>query len=100
IPAFNSKPNSHKSIGVTIGISSGPVFVVSDVNNNQNVWGPGIILARRIMDLGDDGHILLADNIAEALVNLKEEYRKVIRPVGSGYKIKHGQLLTLYSAFS
>ena len=100
LQAFNAKTTSDKSIGVRIGISSGPVFVVSDVNNNQNVWGPGIILARRIMDLGDDGHILLADNIAEALVNLKEEYRKVIRPVGSGYKIKHGQLLTLYSAFS
>jgi len=98
--AFNAKATSDKAIGVRIGLSSGPVFVVSDVNNNQNVWGPGIILARRIMDLGDNRHILLADNIAEALMNLKDEYREVIRPITTGYKVKHGQLLKLYSAYS
>lgn len=98
--AFNAKATSDKAIGVRIGLSSGPVFVVSDINSNQNVWGPGIILARRVMDLGDDGHILLADNIAEELMNLKDEYRKMIKPLSIGYKIKHGQQLKLYSAYS
>jgi hypothetical protein len=98
--AFNAKATSDRAVGVRIGLSSGPVFVVSDINNNQNVWGPGIILARRVMDLGDNNHILLADNIAEALMNLKDEYRQVIRPIGMGYKIKHGQQLKLYSAYS
>lgn len=100
IRAFNTKLAYDKTIGVRIGLSSGPVFVVSDINNNQNVWGPGIILARRVMDLGDNGHILLAGNIAEALMNLKDEYREVIKPITTGYKIKHGQLLNLYSAYS
>jgi hypothetical protein len=76
------------------------VFVVSDINNNQNVWGPGIILARRVMDLGDSDHILLADNLAEALMNLKDEYRALIHPISTSYRIKHGQLLKLYSAYS
>jgi KaiC/GvpD/RAD55 family RecA-like ATPase len=98
--AFNAKAASDKTIGIRIGLSSGPVFVVSDINNNQNVWGPGIILARRVMDLGDNGHILLAENIAEALMNLKDEYREVIKPITRGYKMKHGQLLNLYSAYS
>jgi KaiC/GvpD/RAD55 family RecA-like ATPase len=98
--AFNAKATSDKAVGVRIGLSSGPVFVVSDINNNQNVWGPGIILARRVMDLGDNNHILLADNIAEALMNLKDEYREVIKPILTGYKIKHGQQLKLYSAYS
>ncbi len=98
--AFNARMTSDRTIGVRIGISSGPVFVVSDINNNQNVWGSGIILARRVMDLGDSGHILLADNIAETLINLKDEYRQVIRQISAGYKIKHGQLLRLYSAYS
>lgn len=98
--AFNANTTSDKAIGVRIGLGSGPVFVVSDINNNQNVWGPGIILARRVMDLGDDGHILLADNIAETLMDLKDEYKEVIRPISSGYKIKHGQQLKLYSAYS
>lgn len=98
--AFNLRTTSDKAVGVRIGLSSGPVFVVSDINKNQNVWGPGIILARRVMDLGENGHILLTDNIAEALMNLKDEYREVIRPISTGYKIKHGQRIKLYSAYS
>ena len=98
--AFNSKQVADKTIGVRIGLSSGPVFVVRDINSNQNVWGPGIILARRVMDLGDNGHILLADNIAEALTNLKDEYRHIIRLVSDEIRIKHGQPLRLYSAHS
>jgi hypothetical protein len=98
--SFNARQSPDRSIGVRIGLSSGPVFVVSDINNNQNVWGPGIILARRVMDLGDNGHILLADNIAETLMNLKDEYKAIIKPLSPEYKIKHGQLLRLYSAYS
>jgi KaiC/GvpD/RAD55 family RecA-like ATPase len=98
--AFNARQSPDRRIGVRIGLSSGPVFVVSDINNNQNVWGPGIILARRVMDLGDNGHILLADNIAETLINLKDEYRSVIKLVTGDLRIKHGQLLRLYSAYS
>jgi len=97
---FNARMTSDKTIGVRIGLGSGPVFVVSDINNNQNVWGPGIILARRVMDLGDENHILLADNIAEALMNLKDEYRNMIRPISIGIRIKHGQQLRVYSAYS
>ena len=97
---FNAKVPPDEALGVRIGLSSGPVFVVSDINNNQNVWGPGIILARRVMDLGDSGHILLADNIAETLRNLKDEYRTSIRLLGSEYRIKHGQSLKLYTAYS
>jgi class 3 adenylate cyclase len=98
--AFNARQSPDRRIGVRIGLSSGPVFVVSDINNNQNVWGPGIILARRVMDIGDSGHILLADNIAETLINLKDEYRSVIKLVTGDLRIKHGQLLRLYSAYS
>ena len=92
------KPNEDM-IGVRIGLGSGPVFVVSDVRDNQNVWGPGIILARRVMDIGDNFHILLADRIAEELIALKDEYRRAIRPL-TNVKIKHGQIIKLYSAFS
>ncbi|HEX5976254.1 MAG TPA: hypothetical protein VFY68_03200, partial [Nitrososphaeraceae archaeon] len=66
---------------------------------NQNVWGPGIIIARRVMDLGDNMHILLADPLASQLIALKDEYRMVINPI-SNYEIKHGQTITLYSAYS
>jgi hypothetical protein len=96
---YNRGKSKEDVIGVRIGLSSGPVFVVTDIRDNQNVWGPGIILARRVMDIGDTNHILLDDRLAEELVALKDEYRLAIRPIVD-YKIKHGQTIKLYTAFS
>lgn len=100
LDAFNKAAARGEAIRVRIGLNSGPVFVVSDVNNNQNVWGPGIILARRVMDVGDEGHILVAGNLAEELINLKDEYRAAIKLVSKSFSIKHGQEIKVYSAFS
>ena len=86
-------------LGVRIGLGSGPVFIVSDINGSQNVWGPGIILARRVMDIGDNSHILLSNTMAESLIALKDEYKTMLKPIGD-YQIKHGQTLHLYSAYS
>jgi KaiC/GvpD/RAD55 family RecA-like ATPase len=94
------KKSSEDTIEVRIGLSSGPVFMVSDIKHNQNVWGPGIILARRVMDIGDNLHILLADRLAEELIALKDEYRKIIKPISSNFQIKHGQVIKLYSAYA
>lgn len=98
--AYNNGRSEEDKIGVRIGLGSGPVFAVTDMNNIQNVWGPGIILARRVMDAGDNGHILLADKLADELIALKDEYRSMIKPICQVYEIKHGQKITLYSAFS
>jgi KaiC/GvpD/RAD55 family RecA-like ATPase/class 3 adenylate cyclase len=87
-------------IGVRIGLGSGPVFTVSDLNNIQNIWGPGIILARRVMDAGDNGHILIAEKLAEELISLKDEYRNVVSLISDNYRLKHGQKIKLYSAYS
>jgi KaiC/GvpD/RAD55 family RecA-like ATPase/class 3 adenylate cyclase len=95
----SKKISEEDIIGVRIGLATGPVFIVSDINSNQNIWGPGIILARRVMDLGDSGHILIADILAEQLIALKDEYRVIIKPVGN-YQIKHGQIIKMYSAYS
>jgi KaiC/GvpD/RAD55 family RecA-like ATPase len=96
---YNSGKPDVETMGVRIGLSSGPVFIVKDIGDNQNVWGPGIILARRVMDIGDSFHILLAERMAEELIALKDEYRTAIRYIGD-YQIKHSQRLKLYSAFS
>jgi KaiC/GvpD/RAD55 family RecA-like ATPase len=96
---YNSGKPDQDIMGVRIGLSSGPVFIVKDIGDNQNVWGPGIILARRVMDIGDSFHILLAERLAEELMALKDEYRTTIRYVGD-YQIKHNQRIKLYSAFS
>jgi class 3 adenylate cyclase len=86
-------------LGIRIGLGSGPVFIVNDIKGNQNVWGPGIILSRRVMDIGDNKHILLSGNMAETLISLRDEYRGMIHPIGD-YQIKHGQTIKIYSAHS
>jgi KaiC/GvpD/RAD55 family RecA-like ATPase len=98
--AQNAGKAEDDQVGVRIGLGSGPVFTVTDMNNVQNVWGPGIILARRVMDAGDNGHILLAGNLAQELIALKDEYRSIIKPVSDAYEIKHGHKISLYSVYS
>ena len=96
---YNRGKSDGEILGVRIGLGSGPVFIVNDINGNQNVWGPGIILARRVMDIGDNLHILLSSNMAESLIALKDEYKMMLKPIGD-YQIKHGQTLRIYSAYS
>jgi len=96
---YNRVRQKEDEVGVRIGLSSGPVFIVNDINNNQNVWGPGIVLARRVMDIGDDRHVLLSGNLADQLIALKDEYKEMIKFIGD-YQIKHGQTIRVYSAYS
>jgi len=96
---YNKDRTGDEKIGIRIGLSSGPVFILNDINNNKNLWGPGIVLARRVMDVGDDLHILITDRLAEELISLSDEYRGIIKLV-SEYEIKHGQIIKLYSAHS
>ena len=96
---YNKRMAHDNQIKIRIGLSSGPVFTVYDISNKLNVWGPGIIMARRVMDLGDSWHILITENFAMQLKPLYEEYRNNIRLIGS-YEIKHGEKINVYSAYS
>ena len=98
---FNKeKPKtSYEKIGVRIGCHVGNVFLVNDMSGIENVWGPGIIMARRVMDLGDEGHILMTAEMAESLLEINNEYANILHPIHD-YRIKHGQTILLYSVFS
>jgi hypothetical protein len=85
-------------VKVRIGLNSGNCFAVKNISGEITTWGPGVILARRVMDLGDDGHILLTPRLAEDLRELSDEYRKIIHPVHD-FKIKHGKILLVHSAY-
>ena len=98
IGLYNKAKIPTEALRLRIGIHSGPVFVVNDVLENKNVWGPGIIIARRIMDIGNDGHILLSSRVAEDLRELSDEYKKIIKPLHD-YTLKHGQRILIYSAY-
>src|SRR5207249_6461392 len=57
----------HPRLQIRMGIHSGPVSGVVDVNERTNVAGGGINTAQRVMDCGDSGHILLSRHVAEDL---------------------------------
>jgi len=63
---------SHPRLRVRMGINTGPVSGIADVNDRSNVAGAGINIAQRVMDLGDAGHILLSKRAAEDL----SQYRR------------------------
>jgi len=88
--------NPNERIEVRIGCHIGDVFFVNDLNGTINLWGPGIIMARRLMDTGGSGHILMTSTMADNLIELSKEYRKIIHPIHD-FKIKHGEVLLVYS---
>jgi len=95
---YNQGKPSKFQIKIRIGIDSGPVYAIKDLNHNDTVWGPGIIMARRVMDLCDSMHILASDRIAEDISNLSPEYKSTMHKVGN-YSIKHGNKITIYNIY-
>jgi hypothetical protein len=95
---YNENQSEMDKIFIRIGCHSGNIFVVDDVNGNKNFWGPGLILARRTMDIGNANHILMTSSMAESLLELSDDFKKVIHPLHD-YKIKHGAVILLYSIF-
>ncbi|HEX3229860.1 MAG TPA: adenylate/guanylate cyclase domain-containing protein, partial [Pyrinomonadaceae bacterium] len=78
----------YPQIQLRMGVHSGPVNAVSDVNDRSNVTGAGINMAQRVMDCGDAGHILLSRHVAEDL----EQYRQwqpCLHDLGE-CEVKHG----------
>src|SRR6266487_4083913 len=73
---------------VRMGIHSGPVSGVVDVNERTNVAGAGINIARRVMDCGDAGHILLSHHVAEDLAEY-ERWRPFLQDIGT-FEVKDG----------
>lgn len=91
-----SKPNKDK-IYVRIGIDTGPVYFIKDVLGNNTVWGPGIIMSRRLMDICEQNHILTSEKIGE-MSKLTDSYRSIIHPIGD-YGLKHGESQFVYSIY-
>src|SRR5436190_20000785 len=78
----------NQRLQVRMGIHSGPVSGVVDMNERTNVAGAGINLAQRVMDCGDAGHILLSRHVAEDLEEY-EQWRPLLHDLGT-CKVKHG----------
>src|SRR5213595_3728703 len=83
---------------VRMGIHSGPVSGVVDVNERTNVAGAGINLAQRVMDCGDAGHILLSHHVAEDLAEY-ERWRPFLHDIGT-FEVKHGARVSVTNLYS
>jgi TolB-like protein/class 3 adenylate cyclase/predicted Zn-dependent protease len=88
----------HPEIPVRMGIHSGPVSGVVDVNERTNVAGAGINIARRVMDCGDAGHILLSHHVAEDLAEY-ERWRPFLHDIGT-FEVKHGVRVNVTNLYS
>ena len=65
--AIGKELKRHPEIHVRMGIHSGPVNEITDLNAQANIAGAGINFAQRVMDCGDAGHILLSQHVADDL---------------------------------
>ena len=79
---------SYPHIKVRMGVHSGPVNEVEDVNGRLNVAGAGINMAQRVLDCGDAGHILLSRHIADDLAEYGH-WRPYLTDLGES-TVKHG----------
>src|SRR5437868_12293617 len=80
--------NRHPELQVRMGIHSGPVNEITDLNAQANIAGAGINIAQRIMDCGDAGHILLSQHVADDLEQYPR-WRALLHDLGE-CEVKHG----------
>jgi TolB-like protein len=78
----------HPELRVRMGIHSGPVNEITDLNEQANIAGAGINIAQRVMDCGDAGHILLSQHVADDLEQYPR-WRSHLHDLGE-CEMKHG----------
>src|SRR5438046_1840221 len=88
----------HPRIALRMGIHSGPVNEVTDVNQRQNIAGAGINMAQRVMDCGDAGHILVSKHVTEDLEQ-HDRWRPLLHELGS-CEVKHGVCIDIANLYS
>jgi TolB-like protein len=88
---------SHPELRVRMGIHSGPVNEVTDLNEQANIAGAGINIAQRVMDCGDTGHILLSKRVADDLEQYPQ-WRTLLHDLGD-CEVKHGVRVGLVNLY-
>src|SRR2546422_2919723 len=87
----------HPRLQLWMGVHSGPVSGVIDVNGHANLAGAGLNMAQRVMDCGDAGHILLSKHVAEDLEEY-EQWRPLLHDLGS-CEVKHGVRVSVVNLY-
>jgi serine/threonine-protein kinase len=86
---------NHPNIQLRMGVHSGPVNRITDVNDKTNIAGSGINVAQRVLDCGDAGHILLSKHVAEDLTEYRH-WQPYLHDLGE-CEVKHGLRLHLFN---
>src|SRR5207253_2782563 len=86
------------SLPVRMGIHSGPVHHVADVNQRANIAGAGINIAQRVMDCGDAGHILLSKRVADDLAQYRR-WQPYLHELGD-FEVKHGVVVSVVNLYA
>src|SRR6266550_5248564 len=95
---ISSALKDNPRLPIRMGIHSGPVSGVVDVNERTNVAGGGINMAQRVMDCGDAGHILLSHHVAEDLEQF-ERWRPCLHDIGT-FEVKHRVRVNVTNLYS
>lgn len=88
---------NHSDLHVRMGIHSGPVNEVVDLNEQANIAGAGINIAQRVMDCGDAGHILVSKRVADDLEHYSQ-WRSLLHELGE-CEVKHGVRISLLNLY-
>src|SRR5438552_1031581 len=94
---ISQKLKENSNVRLRMGIHSGPVNQVRDVNDTLNVAGTGINVAQRVMDCGDAGHILLSKHLADDLAQYRH-WRPYLHDFGE-CEVKHGLRLHIVNLY-
>src|SRR6476620_11379074 len=87
----------HPELQVRMGIHSGPVNEITDLNAQANIAGAGISIAQRVMDCGDANHILVSRRVAEDLEHYPR-WQPYLHPLGE-CEVKHGHRVSLVNFY-
>ncbi|MEY2457878.1 MAG: eukaryotic-like serine/threonine-protein kinase, partial [Acidimicrobiaceae bacterium] len=88
----------HPQLHLRMGIHSGPVNEVTDLNEQANIAGAGINFAQRVMDCGDAGHILVSRHVAEDLEHYPR-WKSYLHELGE-CEVKHGHRVSLVNFYN
>ncbi len=89
---------SHPEVRVRMGIHSGLVNEVTDLNEQANLAGAGVNMAHRVMDCGDAGHILLSRHVAEDLEHYAK-WQPLLHDLGE-CEVKHGVRVSVVNLYT
>ena len=89
---------NHPEIQLRMGVHSGPINEIRDVNDRINVAGAGINIAQRVMDCGDAGHILISKRLADDLAHSRQ-WRPYLHDLGRCI-VKHGAPISVVNFYS